>query len=104
MLMIMVRLGMQAWLSCFTASCQELRSVSWSAVLSWYVAWMTPSLKGDVPFQCEGQVRNDEAVQFRCGESVLVVNVGFEPTKGCLVRFMRRAFSDETQQTTKGRP
>jgi hypothetical protein len=98
MLMPIVRACLLATLGCCIAFCQGTQSISWPDILSWFVAWDTRGSKGDDPFRCEGQVRSDGAVQFRCSETVLVVDVGFDSTDGCFIQFMRKAFSYEVGQ------
>ena len=97
MLIKIVRFALLACLGCCTASCQESRPISWPDVLSWYFMWMTSNSKAEGTAQCEGQVRSDEAIQFRCGEKVVVVGVGFELLQA-LRRGNRDACDDDCQR------
>src|SRR5436309_6064035 len=99
---MIIRFVLFMCLSCCSLPCQDSRPSLWRDSLSWYMVWMTAQTGGGESIQCEGQVRTKQAVQFRCGEETLVMDMGFDSSRGgCFVQFMRKAFSDEANQFSK---
>lgn len=66
----------------------------WDNALAWFLFWNTSEPVTNAGAACQASIVGREKVQFDCAEEIVVAEIGFIGAD-CVIRFMRRAFSDE---------